>query len=103
MKSDLGLGLVQAGGKLSYFNNTDPKAYKDIIRKAIRDGLRSFDSAYTYQNADELLSSVIKEQHIQREDYDITTKIMPIPTFKKKAEVCLKRLNVDFLDTLLIF
>ena len=102
MKSDLGLGLVQAGGKLSYFNNTDPKAYKDIIRKAIRDGLRSFDSAYTYQNADELLSSVIKEQHIQREDYDITTKIMPLPTFKKKAEVCLKRLNVDFLDTLLI-
>ena len=102
MKSDLGLGLVQAGGKLSYFNNTDPKAYKDIIRKAIRDGLRIFDSAYTYQNADELLSSVIKEQHIQREDYDITTKIMPLPTFKKKAEVCLKRLNVDFLDTLLI-
>lgn len=102
MKSDLGLGLVQAGGKLSFFDGIDPKYYKDILRKALRDGLRSFDSAYTYQNADELLCSVLKEQHIQREEYEITTKIMPLPTFKKKSEISLKRLGVEYFDNLLI-
>lgn len=102
MKSDLGLGLVQAGGKLSYFDGIAPQYYKDILRKAIRDGIRSFDSAYTYQNADELLCAVLKEQHIQREEYDITTKIMPLPTFKKKSEISLKRLGLDYFDNLLI-
>ena len=102
MKSDLGLGLVQSGGKLSYFGSTDPKYYKEIIRKALREGLRSFDCAYTYENADNFLCSVIKEQHIQREEYDITTKVMPLLTFKKKCEISLKRLGVDYFDNLLI-
>ena len=102
MKSKLALGLVQVGGKLSFYEDMQPQYYKDILRKAIRCGIRVFDSAYSYENADNLLYSVLKEQHVKREEYDITQKIMPLPTFIKKAETSLSRLNCDYFNTLLI-
>ena len=102
MKSKLALGLVQVGGKLSFYEDMQPQYYKDILRKAIRSGIRVFDSAYSYENADNLLYSVLKEQHVKREEYDITQQIMTLPTFIKKTETSLSRLNCDYFNTLLI-
>ena len=72
MKSKLALGLVQVGGKLSFYEDMQPQYYKDILRKAIRSGIRVFDSAYSYENAGNLLYSVFKKQHVKREEYNIT-------------------------------
>lgn len=102
MRSNIGLGLVQAGGPMSFYPDRDPAEFRSVVRKAVKIGVRSFDSAYTYPEADAILASVLKERHIQREEYDITGKVMCVPSFRRKAETCLKRLGSEYLDTLLI-
>ena len=87
---------------MSFYPDRNPSEERNVIRKAVKLGIRSFDSAYTYPDADTMLSAVMKEQHISREEWDITEKVMCIPTFRRKAETCLRRLNCDYIDTLMI-
>ena len=65
MRSNIGLGLVQAGGPMSFYPDRDPAEFRSVVRKAVKIGVRSFDSAYTYPEADAILASVLKERHIQ--------------------------------------
>ncbi len=73
-----------------------------IIKAAYRKGIRSFDSAYSYLDADTLLRSALAEMKAEREDWKIIEKIMPVPTLEKKADTILRRLNSDYVDVLLI-
>lgn len=95
------LGLWNMGeGKMH--NLLSPIEVKRIIKKAYKEGITSFDTAYSYGNSDSLLSSALKELRVERESYKIIDKVMPIPTLMEKVETELRRLNSDFLDILLL-
>jgi len=102
MRSELGLGTLQAGDRFSKRQRIAPSEYKRVLSHALRMGIRSFDTAYSYFDAETMLGSVIRELGIERESVDITDKIMPLPTFRKKAETSLKRLKTEYFDALLI-
>jgi len=95
------LGSVQSGGNNSFYTS-DSTAFKGVLRHAIKSGIRSFDTAYSYADAETMLSAILKEQHIQREEIFLIDKIMPLVTLRKKAEISLKRLNTEYLDVLLL-
>ena len=90
--NNIGFGTLKA---------TSPD-FKNTLREAFRQGIKHFDTAYSYRDAETILSSVIKEQRVKRESIEITTKVMPVLSFSKKTEVSLKRLKTDYVDNLLI-
>ncbi len=49
-----------------------------------------------------MLSAILKEQQIHREEVFLIDKIMPLPSLIKKAETSLKRLNTEYIDTLML-
>lgn len=98
----LALGTVQSGGRFSFYPEADKNAFKAVVRQALKRGITSFDTAYSYEDAETILSSVFKEQHIERESIEITDKILPVPTLYDKAEISLRRLNTDYIDNMLI-
>lgn len=73
---------------------------KNIIKKAYRIGIRMFDTAFSYNEADSLLYSAMKEAG--KDAWSVISKIMPVPTFRKKAEISLSRLHRDRFSILLI-
>ena len=75
---------------------------KRIIKAAYRKGISTFDSAYSYLDADTLLRSALAEMNAERKDWKIIEKIMPVPTLGKKADTILGRLGTDYVDVLLI-
>lgn len=75
---------------------------KRIIREALKRSILSFDTAFSYRNADTLLSSVLKERQIDRSSIEIHSKAMPVPTIRDKALTSLRRLNTDYFDTLML-
>lgn len=95
------LGLWNMGDG-SFHNKLSPKDSKNLIKAAIRDGITSFDTAFSYKEADSMLYSALKEAGCQRESIEIISKIMPVPTLEKKAETVLRRLNTEYIDILLI-
>lgn len=95
------LGLWNLG-KCDFHERLDTTKAKRIIKKAYQKGIRVFDSAYSYQDADTILYSVLKEMNAKREDWKIIEKIMSLPSFEKKAHTILKRLHSDYIDILLI-
>lgn len=98
----LALGTVQSGGRFSFYPDSDKLAFKAVVREALKCGITSFDTAYSYEDAETILSSVFREQHIARESVEITDKILPLPTLKEKAETSLRRLGTEYIDNLLI-
>lgn len=99
--SKLALGLWNMGDG-SFHPLLSPIEGKRIIKSAIKKGITSFDSAFSYKNADNLLSSTIKEMNVERSSIEITTKIMPVPTLKKKFETVKHRLSTEYVDALLL-
>ena len=99
--SELGLGTLQSGDR-SFFRDTDPNEYRKVLRAALKKGFTHFDTAYSYREAETLLGAVIRESKIDRATISITDKIMPVPTLERKAEASLKRLDCDYIDTLLL-
>lgn len=95
------LGLWNLG-KCDFHERLDTTKAKRIIKKAYQKGIRVFDSAYSYQDADTILYSSLKEMNAKREDWKIIEKIMSLPSFEKKAHNTLKRLHSDYIDILLI-
>ena len=95
------LGLWNLG-KCDFHERLNTTKAKRIIKKAYQKGIRVFDSAYSYQDADTILYSSLKEMNAKREDWKIIEKIMSLPSFEKKAHNTLKRLHSDYIDILLI-
>ena len=79
-----------------------PNEAKAIIRHALDIGINTFDTAFSYKNADNYLSSVIRERNLERTRFEIISKVMAVPTLEKKAETSLKRLSTDYVDILLL-
>lgn len=77
-----------------------PAEGKAIIRSGYRKGIRMFDTAYSYGDAEAILSSAMREIGI--DDYRVISKVMPVPTMRRKAEATLRRLGRDYADILLI-
>lgn len=95
------LGLWNIGDD-SFHKKLDTKAAKALIKSAIRDGITTFDSAFSYKEADSILSSCVRELNLKQEDVEVISKIMPVPTLEKKVDISLRRLNRDYIDILLL-
>lgn len=78
---------------------------KEIIQKALKQGYRLIDTARMYNN-EEIVGLAIKESAIHREDIFLTTKLCQsshsYEQAKKDIDDSLKRLQVDYVDLLLI-
>lgn len=92
----IALGTIQAS------RDIDRSEWKRMAREAIRKGIRCFDTAWSYQDAETQLSSLLRESDIEREEFTLIDKVMPVPTLKVKAETSLKRLRTDHIDYLLL-
>ncbi len=96
MKSKLVLGTWQFGGSFGYWENQNKDKSKAVIKEAIKAGITTFDTAYSYLNTESLLSSLLPT------DTAIYTKVQPVPSFERKFKTSLKRLKRDSIDTLFI-
>ncbi len=95
------LGLWNIG-EGRFHRRLSPEAGKRIIRTAYKRGIRTFDSAYSYLDADTILCSAMKELGAERTEWHIIEKIAAVPSFEKKADTALKRLHTSYFDVLLI-
>ena len=95
------LGLWNMG-EGSFHKLLSPEESKAIIRRALDSQITSFDTAFSYKNADNYLSAILKERNIKRDKIEIITKVMAVPTLEKKFETSLKRLNTEYVDALLL-
>ena len=83
-----------------FHEKISPREGKTIIKAGYRRGIRTFDTAYSYGDAESILASAMRE--IKAEEYHVISKVMPVPTIRKKAEATLRRLDRDCIDTLLL-
>lgn len=78
---------------------------KRVVNYAIEIGYRSFDTAQAYGN-EEGVGEAIKESHIKRENFFITTKISIKNSGYEKAKISigesLSKLKTDYIDLLLV-
>ncbi len=95
------LGLWNIG-EGRFHRRLSPRDGRRIIREAYKRGIRTFDSAYSYLDADTILYSAMRELGIERDKWRIIEKIASVPTFEKKAGTSLKRLHTSYFDILLI-
>lgn len=90
---------------LGTYKITDKKELYDTIKCAINSGYRKFDTAQFYDNEIEL-GDAIRKIGINREEIFITTKIwntnQGYHLTRKSFEDSLKKLNMDYVDLLLI-
>lgn len=95
------LGLWNFGDD-SFHKKLSPKEAKDLIKSAIKGGITTFDTAFSYKEADSILASSIKEMRKDISSVEIISKVMPVPTLEKKVDITLRRLNRDYIDILLL-
>lgn len=101
MKSEEILGLWNFSPS-PFHRALSPDIARSILSKAWEKGIRYFDSAYSYENADTILYSFFSRRKIEREEYRVISKVMPVETMQKKVENTLKRIKSDYLDILLL-
>ncbi len=89
-------------GDSSFHRLLSPLESKQLIKSAIKHGIMSFDSAFSYKSADNYLYSALNEINVKREDVRLISKVMPIPTLEKKAYISLNRLKTSYFDVLLL-
>ena len=87
-------------GEGKFHRKLSAKEGKGLIKSAYRLGIRDFSSAYSYGDADSILSSAMKE--LRASDWKISTKVMPVPALRRKTETILKRLGRDHVDVLML-
>lgn len=87
-------------GEGRFHRKLSAKEGRNLIKAAYRRGIRDFSSAYSYNEADSILASAMKE--LKADDWKIYTKVMPVPTMERKAETMLRRLGRDCLDVLML-
>ena len=87
------------------FQITDPKECERCVLDAIDVGYRLIDTAQAYGN-EEAVGNAIKKCDVPREELFITTKVWisnaGYENAKKSIEESLKKLQLDYLDLLLI-
>lgn len=87
------------------FQITDPDQAENAVREAIKAGYRHIDTAQSYMN-EEAVGRGIHSSGVPREELFITTKIwvqhVSYDGVKSSFERSLQRLNVDYIDLLLI-
>lgn len=99
MRTETLLGLWNLSGT-AFRRKLSAREGRSLIKAAYKKGIRWFDSAYSYQEADSLLSAAMRE--LGALDWKVVEKVMPVPTLKKKAETSLSRLGRERLDILLL-
>ena len=99
LKSETAMGLWNLSGG-SFHETLEPRNGKNLIKAAYRTGIRLFDTAFSYKEASSMLSSSLNE--LKKDDVTIISKVMPVPTMRKKAEAELRRLGRDCFDILLL-
>ena len=87
-------------GEGRFHRKLSAKEGRNLLKAAYRRGIRDFSSAYSYNEADSILASAMKE--LKADDWRIYTKVMPVPTMERKAETILRRLGRDCLDVLML-
>ena len=107
----LGFGTWKIGGNMEPDTSKDA-LYVDIIKQAIRLGIRHIDTAEMYGNghAEEIIGTVLKEMfsgnEIKREELFITSKVwhnhLRYDDLIASCRKSLKRLGIDYLDLYLI-
>ena len=73
---------------------------KALIKEGYRKGIRLFDAAYSYGDAESILAGAMRD--IRKDDWGIISKVMPLPSARRKAETTLKRIRRDYIDILLL-
>ena len=103
LKMNTGAAIPQIGFGL--WRNKDKKECIDSIKLALEAGYTHFDDAQVYEN-EEFLGEALKDSSAKREDLFITTKIwngnQPEAKLKPSFEQSLKKLQVDYVDLLLL-
>ena len=89
-------------GACDFHTPLSPREGKDIIKKAYQKGIRAFDTAFSYSGADSMLYSAMREKGVSRDEYEIWSKVMPLPTLRKKVDASRRRLGSDYFDILML-
>ena len=97
----LALGLWNMGA-CDFHTPLSPREGKDIIKKAYQKGTKAFDTAFSYSGADSMLYSAMREKGVSRDEYEIWSKVMPLPTLRKKVDASRRRLGSDYFDILML-
>ena len=91
----LGLGTWQLRGQ----------ACKKAIQMAYELGYRHFDTAWLYQNQQEI-GEILRDMYVDRSDIFLTSKIwrdsLTASSVKGQFQLCLDHLQMDYVDLLLI-
>lgn len=102
MNEDIIFGLWSQGDSSGFHRPIDARKAKNIIKTAYKQGIRDFDTAFSYKQSNSLLYSAMKEIGVKTEDVGITLKIMPYPSFLKKVYSSLKALVTEHVKAVLI-
>ncbi len=88
-----GLGTYSLTGKNCY----------NAVLSALKSGLRLIDTAYMYENEEEI-GRAIKDSGIPREEIFVITKIYPSQYDEPKSaiELALKKLDIGYIDVMLL-
>lgn len=84
------------------YSLTGETCYQAIL-SALNSGVRLIDTAYMYNNEEEI-GRAIKDSGVPREEIFITTKIYPsqFDNPEEAIEMALKKLDVDYIDLMLL-
>lgn len=88
-----GIGTYSLTGETCY----------NSITSALNSGVRLIDTAYMYENEEEI-GKAIKDSKVPREEIFITTKIYPtqFDDPEKAIEMAFEKLDVDYIDMMLL-
>lgn len=88
-----GIGTYSLTGDVCY----------DSIMSALESGVRLIDTAYMYNNEEEI-GRAIKDSNVNREEIFITTKLYPnqYSNPEEAIEMALEKLDVEYIDLLLL-
>jgi glycerol 2-dehydrogenase (NADP+) len=69
----------------------------DIIKSAIKQGIRHIDGATNYGNEGEI-GVAVKGSGVLREELFITTKVRDIKALPESIDVSLEKLSLEYVD-----
>lgn len=95
--SQLGFGTGTANSKRRQENPGFNQDLVEILKSAIKQGIRHIDGAQGYGNEEEI-GVAIKESGIPREELFITTKVRNIKDLPGAIDISLEKLQLDYVD-----
>jgi diketogulonate reductase-like aldo/keto reductase len=93
----LGFGTGTANSKRRQETPGFNKDLVEIIKSAIKQGIRHIDGAQGYGNEEEI-GVAIKESGIPREELFITTKVRDVKDLPGAIDVSLEKLQLEYVD-----